>query len=152
MCKVIKILITIIVVFCLFLFFWPYVVKEGIQERDEISSLIINNNEFKVEVADTPEKREKGLSGREYLPEDTVLLFVFSESEKHGIWMKDMLFSIDIVWLDENYYVVDFKEDVSPETFPEAFYPKKKALYVVEGSVGFVEDNDVAIGDRINLY
>ncbi len=120
--------------------------------NDDEVVLLVGDKEFKVEVVDTQEKRVKGLSEREYLPIDTVLLFVFDREEKHGIWMKDMNFAIDIIWLDKDYYVVDYMEDVLPETFPDAFYPKEVARYVVEVNGGFIRTHVVEVGDKLNFY
>src|SRR3989344_8940875 len=52
-----------------------------------------------IEIADTQEKQKKGLSGRDNLPEDSGMLFVFKEEGHHQFWMKDMNFSIDIIWI-----------------------------------------------------
>ena len=54
-----------------------------------------------VAIADTLEKRTQGLSGRESLSANEGLLFVFSTSGAYGIWMKDMRFPIDIIWISE---------------------------------------------------
>ncbi len=150
--KIIKVIIVFGVVSYVCFLSWNYIDKNNKQENNEISLLIVNNNEFKVEVADTYEKRVKGLSEREYLPDDTVLLFIFDTKEKHEIWMKDMFFSIDIIWLDEDYYVVDYRENVSPDTFPETFYPEEVAMYVVEANAGFVDKNSINNGDRVVFH
>src|SRR3989304_3569969 len=59
-----------------------------------------------VEIADTDEKRTKGLSGKSSLDEKSGMLFVF---EKKGIipifWMKDMLIPIDMIWIREGKVV-----------------------------------------------
>ncbi len=112
----------------------------------------VNSSEFKVEVLKTEEEKLRGLSGRESIPEDTVLLFVFEEEGFHGIWMKEMLFGIDIVWLDKDFYVVDYKKDVLPETFPDVFYPEEPAMYVVEGRAGLVESSNIVLGDNLSFY
>ncbi len=154
MSKKIKVIILFAIVFSTCFLFWSYTDKNDRQEGVDISFLYLHHSEveYKVEVADTQEKRIKGLSKRQYLPIDTVLLFVFDESKKHGIWMKDMLFSIDIIWLDEDYYVVDYREDVSPVTFPDVFYPKEVARHVVETNRDFIRIHGVEIGDKFNFY
>ena len=52
-----------------------------------------------MDVADTPEKRFQGLSGRPVLEEGTGLLFIFQEERKHTFWMKDIRFPLDMVWI-----------------------------------------------------
>ena len=52
-----------------------------------------------MDLADTPEKRFQGLSGREILEEGTGMLFVFQEERQHTFWMKDMRFPLDMIWI-----------------------------------------------------
>lgn len=85
-----------------------------------------------VEVADTRQSRVRGLSGRKSLPPQRGLLFDFMRAGRHAIWMKEMLFPIDIVWLDEHMRVVDIKRQASPESYPEIFFPKQPVHYVLE--------------------
>ncbi|MFO0718438.1 MAG: DUF192 domain-containing protein [Candidatus Paceibacterota bacterium] len=104
-----------------------------------------------IEKVDTEEKRMHGLSGRDSLPPDSGLFFVFEKPQLAGIWMKDMKFPIDIVWIDENFHVIYIKEDAKPESFPEIFIPPKEAMYVLEVNSGFVEKNKIKVGDRVVL-
>ncbi len=124
--------------------------KEGVEQLG-YTEIVFKGESFVLEVAQTEEERVKGLSGRENLPEDTVLLFVFPTVSDHGIWMKDMFFSIDIIWMDEELVVVDYRKDVSPDTFPEIFYPEHPAKYVLEANTGFVEDYNLEFGDYFEL-
>lgn len=89
-----------------------------------------------IEIADTPELRALGLSGRDALPGGEGVLFVFDHPDLWGFWMKDMKFSIDIVWMDENFSIVHVERAVSPLTYPKIFYPTAKARYVLEVNAG----------------
>ena len=60
------------------------------------------------------------------------MLFVFEQLGYPGIWMKDMQFSIDVLWLDQTNTIVDIREVVSPETYPQVFAPKAKSIFVIE--------------------
>lgn len=99
--------------------------------------------------ADNQAERAKGLSGRQKLKNDQAMLFVFNNSDFHGIWMKDMKFNIDIVWLDDNKKIVDIKRNISPSSFPETFYPKVKSQYVIELNAGITSNRNLTIGDSI---
>lgn len=111
--------------------------------------VVIKNTVLAGYLADTPEKRVKGLSGKQFLPSDTGMLFTFDNADTHGIWMKDMLFPIDIVWLDENKTVIHSLSNVQPNTYPHVFFPPKKDMYVLELRAGFLEDRGVKTGDMI---
>ena len=94
---------------------------------------------FNVDVADTKEEREKGLSGRKYLDRNSGMLFVFPDNGNHGIWMKDMNFPIDIIWISENFHIVDIKRDATPDSYPEVFTSTKLAKYVLELPAGSID-------------
>lgn len=102
-------------------------------------------------VAATLPDRVKGLSGTPYLPANVVKLFVFGTAASHSIWMKDMNYAIDVIWTDETGTIVHLEENIVPETFPESFGSPTPAWYVIETAAGFVDSNQVAIGDTVVL-
>ncbi|MBI2109245.1 MAG: DUF192 domain-containing protein [Parcubacteria group bacterium] len=108
--------------------------------------LIIGNTEIFVDVARATAERTRGLSGREMLLKNEGLLFIFDSNDKHAIWMKDMKFPIDIIWIDEKFSIVDFTENVLPSSFPEIFEPKNQARYVLEVNAGWVKQNNIERG------
>lgn len=117
----------------------------------ERAVVYINGEDFIARVVDDDEERARGLSGLEFLPDDDVMLFIFDSPGRHGIWMKEMRFSIDIIWLDEDFIVVSLEENVSPDSFPMVFYPSSDSLYVVELNSGVTEELGVKKGDEIVL-
>ena len=96
----------------------------------------LNEKTFTVSIADTGESRRTGLSGSPPLPALYGLLFVFDRDGRHAIWMKDMLFSLDIIWINCDGVVVHIEKKVSPDTYPRAFFPPVPARYVLEVSAG----------------
>src|SRR3989344_507351 len=80
-----------------------------------------------------------------------VAFFVFQNDGYHTFWMKDMLFSIDIIWLSHEGTVVDIAKDVSPDTFPMSFSPRAFARYVLELPARFVEEYTIQIGDEVRF-
>ncbi len=97
-------------------------------------------------LADTDALREQGLSGRTGLQSNTGMLFEFESAGYPAIWMKDMLFSIDILWLDDNFTVVELAENISPETYPKIFSPRIPARYVLEVPAGFSRAHSITRG------
>lgn len=102
-----------------------------------------------IEYARTFEEKARGLSLRESLPPNTGMLFVFPELSRWAIWMKDMRFSIDIVWISDKGRVVHIEERISPDTFPNAFVPAEDARYVLEVPAGTVDEAGVSVGDML---
>ena len=51
-----------------------------------------------VEIADTPAERERGLMGRETLPADAGMIFVFPEDQRGAFWMRNTLIPLSIAF------------------------------------------------------
>lgn len=116
--------------------------------------------EIQAEIADTPEERSLGLSGRPGLAADRGLLFVFDRAGLHSFWMKDMRFPIDIIWLVRRTpesgdadaveaEIVHIERSVSPETYPFSFAPAAPADLVLETAAGFADANNLEVGKTL---
>jgi uncharacterized membrane protein (UPF0127 family) len=117
------------------------------EPQQKSNELIINDSTFVIERATTQEERVQGLSGRESLAPGTGLLFVFDSEGDWGIWMKDMLISIDILWINSDKEVVHIEENISPDTYPTSFRSPDPALYVLEINAGEAQSADISVGD-----
>lgn len=115
----------------------------------EQAILNVDGKHLVAAVANTPHEREQGLSGTHFLNSGNGMFFVFEDAEEHGFWMKDMEFSIDILWINEDNQIVDMEENVSPDTYPTVFTPDAPAKYVLEVMAGWAAENDVEIGDTV---
>lgn len=148
--KIFILIIAAVVILTAGFFAWKRLgTTERVTQSDEsaVPYLVMDGNKYNVEIADTEEKHSKGLSGRESLPAETVLLFDFSRSDYWGIWMKDMNFPIDIIWLDKQYKVLDVIMNASPNSFPKVYKPHAPAAFVIETNTGFAVENNVQPGD-----
>jgi uncharacterized membrane protein (UPF0127 family) len=81
------------------------------QQRESALELIAPRGTLFVEVAQTPEARAKGLSNRAGVTHDGLLL-LWDAPGRHPIWMADMRFALDIVWLGEQGRVLAALVDV----------------------------------------
>lgn len=118
--------------------------------QGELKPLVsIGDVPVRVDVADNPSERQLGLSGRDNLPATEGLLFVFPESDYHGIWMKDMRFPIDVIWIDEHFKVIDITRNLKPETFPRIFEPRVPARFIIETNSNFTASFGIKIGDAV---
>lgn len=99
--------------------------------------IMIGQATYTADIAADEEQRAKGLSGRKELPANQAMLLSFSEDKPWGIWMKNMLFPIDIIWLDQKKTVVHVEREVQPDAEPYTVYrPSKPARYVLEVPAG----------------
>jgi len=55
---------------------------------------------YRLEIADTPERRGQGLMFRDRLPPGSGMLFVYPRSGNYRIWMKNTRIPLTVLWLD----------------------------------------------------
>lgn len=120
------------------------------QRQYPIAKIRLKGELLGVLVADTPARQFRGLGGRDALAPYDGMLFVFGESDRHAFVMRDMRFSIDIVWL-ANGSVVDIAPDVPLDVAKEKdlrrYTPRANANVVLELPAGWAERHHLAIGD-----
>ncbi len=119
-------------------------------------TMLIGGEELQIAVADDNDRRITGLSRQENIESNQGLLFVFDRTGYHGIWMRDMNFPIDIIWLDENLEVVSIKKQADPSSFrttrdAETFLPERAAKYVLETASGFADRVELQVGETTEL-
>lgn len=113
--------------------------------------LFIGEAFFAVTVADTPEERQRGLSGTRALADQTGLLFIFDEPGRYGMWMKDMNYAIDIIWIDDRLRIVHTEENVTPESYPKVFGSPQIARFVLEVPAFSVESFKLEVGQNVSI-
>ena len=116
-------------------------------------SIIISGKTFFADIADTEASLQLGLSNRQNLPSNHVMLFVFQTPSNWGIWMKDMHFPLDIFWLNATGTVVYLQQNVSPNTYPTIFAPPPStpAAYVIEANAGTAAELGVHLNSIITI-
>jgi uncharacterized protein len=119
--------------------------------KDESRSITIDNARVRVEVVDTESERAQGLSGREALAEGEGMLFVFDDEGVHSFWMKDMKFSIDIIWISREGRVIHIEKNAPPSSYPSVFTPPAGSKYVLVVPAGFVQSHGIEVGSTAAL-
>ncbi|MDN5275487.1 MAG: hypothetical protein JWN33_136 [Candidatus Saccharibacteria bacterium] len=111
------------------------------------TQLLIGNAAFDARVAKTEDQRVNGLSGTPSLGNREALLMVFPSNGDWQIWMKDMKYPIDIIWLDDQKRVVYMVQDAQPEEPASKIYaPDVDARYVVELAAGTIQKISIRSG------
>ena len=103
---------------------------------------------FTVEVADTEEKREKGLMGRRSLKPNEGMFFIMEEEEVQSFWMFDTYLSLDIIFIDSLKEVVYIAKELEPES-QDPVNSKAPSLYALEVLGGRSEALGVSVGDKV---
>lgn len=119
----------------------------------EVVTAYLGDEELRLEVAATPEKRIKGLMYREGLGEKNGMLFIFEDNGYPAIWMKNVRFPLDILWLDDEMRIVYIYRNApscSGEPCPVYLTPVN-ARYVLELPANFTLKHGIGVGDKLNL-
>lgn len=128
-----------------------FAVWSVIEPAGKSVTLFLGDGVFKTRLAMTDAEIERGLSGTKKLSQDQAMLFVYQRAAKWPIWMKDMYYPLDIVWLDEQKRVVSIVKNAPPESYPQRFTPSEPALYVVELAAGTVDSRAIHVGSRASF-
>lgn len=122
------------------------------QMNDQQQAIRLHGYTYHMTIMRTSDELQRGLSDTQGLASDHAMLFVFPSNDTWPIWMKDMNYPIDIVWLDSDRNVVYMAKDAKPSSYPDTqFKPDKNARYVIELSSGTIERTGIKIGDPAGL-
>lgn len=119
-------------------------------------SLNIKGKTLSLEIADTPEELAKGLSGHKPLAENEAMLFIFSPPQNVVFWMKNMTFSIDIIFIADGKVMQVFSKvppplPNTPDSQLERYVSPGPVDYVLETQAGWSEKNKIEVGDQVFL-
>ena len=114
-----------------------------------MGTIKVDDVALQVQIADTEPRRARGLMFQDQLPYDQGMIFVFELSGFHSIWMLNMQFPLDMIWFDQDGKVVHIEKDVPPcktvveITACQSIVPDDEAVYVLEVTSGFVDQNNI---------
>lgn len=115
----------------------------------EEATVCINKKCVFVEIADTQLKRSEGLMFRESLENDKGMLFVFEKPGIYNFWMKNTYIPLDIIWIYDNQIIHFITAQPCFDENCTSFGPNNLSELVLEVNSGFVEKNNIKIGDPI---
>lgn len=121
-------------------------------------AVVLHHHNYYASVMRTDAELQRGLSGTDSLPADHAMLFVFPENYIPKMWMKDMKYAIDMVWLNDAGVVIHMEKNVQPSSYNETD-PSKSTIYksdtpahyVIELPSGTIERTGIVIGDPAGL-
>lgn len=120
--------------------------KEGeLTITDSTSNPIIK---IDIEIADNDYERQLGLMNRQSMEEMQGMLFIFPIEEIQSFWMRNTLFSLDMIFINSARNIVTIHKNTTP--LSDQSYPSSEpALYVLEVNAGFCDRHNVKLGDKV---
>ena len=111
--------------------------------------IVIGETRVKVEIADTPELRAKGLSNRKRLRAGHGMLFVFEFSRRQSFWMKDTSIPLSIAFISPDGTIRQI-EQMTPFDLGQVTsdYPTQ---YALEVNQGFFQEHNITVGMHVDL-
>lgn len=143
--------LAVFILSCLFILVLIFTTTEKVPQYSFEVPAKLGETKLKLKIIENRDDLIRGLSGQSEIAKDEGLLFVFPTNKRAGIWMKDMNFPIDVLWIDENMKVVSIKENFLPNSYPEIAYPSQDSKYVLEVLAGFVTTNKILLGDEFKI-
>ena len=121
--------------------------------RPSYTDVCTDNYCFTTEVVKTFQAKKIGLMHRPSIADNEAMLFVYRKPGYNTIWMKNMNFAIDILWIDENNLIVDYKKSAPPckQEPCEIYQPKKTAQYILETKAGKIDELNLKINDKLSF-
>ena len=109
----------------------------------------------KVELADTPRKRNKGLMNRQSMAKGQGMLFVFKQEQKLNFWMKNTFIALSIGFFDSKKKlteVIDMEPVLSlmQKQIP-TYESKSPAQFALEMNRGWFKKNHIKKGSSLKL-
>ncbi len=122
--------------------------------------ILVGEKKIFVEIVNTADKMQNGLSNREKISDEQGMLFDFQKPQLVNFWMKDMRFNLDIVWVKNNKIVGVTTNALAPipnknfeirdEDLPVYSSPGQVDM-VLEVNAGWAEKNKIKLGDQITI-
>lgn len=107
----------------------------------------LSESDYRIEVAKSSHERRLGLMFRRELADDAGMLLVYPREGDHRIWMKNMVISLRVVWIDSDWRVVDIQRLIPCDEEPCPVYSAAdNSRYVLELND---RDHPLAVGDRL---
>ena len=103
-----------------------------------------------VKLADTPEKRQVGLSRTDSLDDDTGMLFVHPDADTHTYHMRNMSFPLDIIFVAPDGTITEIHQADVPTLWPLERY-SGDGKYVLEVERGWADEAGVTTGDVVRI-
>jgi hypothetical protein len=105
---------------------------------------------FDVAIADEDDERRQGLMHIKSLPKGSGMLFVFGKETEANFWMKNTYLSLDILFIDRNFRIVQIEKNKQPLDLTP-IVSQKPVSYALEIAGGQAEKRGLSVGDKVRI-
>ena len=127
--------------------FLVFLLSAPINAEMPVSQLKISGHTVSAEVANTHDTRSQGLMFRQSMGENSGMLFVFSYTGQHSMWMMNTDIPLSVAFLDEKGVILNIA-DMVPNT-KTVHGSAGAAKYALEMNLGWFKTRNIAAGKRV---
>jgi uncharacterized membrane protein (UPF0127 family) len=111
------------------------------------------NLSIEVEIAANQQQRETGLMNRQSLAANKGMLFVYNDQDLRGVWMKNTLLPLDVLFLNHQAEIVAMLPNLQPcrQNPCPIYHSQLPATYMLEVNAGFINNHQLKIGQALGL-
>lgn len=114
------------------------------EEKISIESLF-----SKIEVVSNSQERKLGLMYRENLPYDDAMFFIWEYKKRQCMWMRNTYIPLNVAYLDSSGKILEIYDMVPLSD--ESVCSKKRVRYALEVNLNWFEDNNILVGDVLDI-
>ena len=132
---------------------WLAGLTVGFALTSELAQVTVGSATFQVEMAQTPQQRQRGLMFRQTLPPDQGMLFV-QPTGPAAFWMKNTYIPLDLLYFDPDGWLLQIEAGARPCMTPDCpVYASDTATvrYILEINAGEAARRGIKPGDRLRL-
>ena len=117
------------------------------QTQLPIAELTAGFHRIEAEVASDQASQAKGLMHRRSMPANHGMLFVFSQTDRHCMWMRNTLLPLSVAFLDAQVKIINI-EEMKPQT-EDNHCAASPAPYALEMNLGWFKNRGLGAGATI---
>ena len=106
--------------------------------------------QYTQETARTSQQKQTGLMHRKSIASDAGMIFIYDMPEQVGIWMKDTLIPLDIIFISCQNTVDKIVHAFPPESL-NVVYPNDKICFISELQSGQAKKIALKTGDTVTI-
>ena len=111
--------------------------------------IIIESLFSKIEVVSNSQERKLGLMYRENLPYENAMFFIWEYKKRQCMWMRNTYIPLNVAYLDSSGKILEIYDMVPLSD--ESVCSKKRVRYALEVNLNWFEDNNILVGDVLDI-